>query len=136
MVPILHPRLPEAARAIRTSRMMELTGTEKTAAKKVAIDQEVFDFAQMLAPDVKGLEKTATGLVRLASSLFGLQGKKFAAVSDLQTNPVLRDASDKLAAVGVIEDTLNGMDTKLAHETRQLNRGYGTAVLCDLLSKT
>ena len=123
MVPILHPRLPETARAVRLSRMMELTGTEKTAEEKVAIDQEIFDFARGMASDAEGLEKTATGLIRLASSLCNFEKK--AAVSD--------EDAEKLAAIGVIEDTLAGVETKLAHEARLLNRGYGVAVMCDLL---
>lgn len=123
MVPPIHPRLPEAARTVRLSRMMELTGTVKTAEKKVALDQEIFDFARMFAPDAEGLEKTATGLVRLAVSLCSFE--KRASISD--------EAADKLAAVGVIEDTLSTVENKLAHETRLLNRGYGVAVLCDLL---
>jgi len=123
MVPVLHPRLPEAARAIRSSRMMELAGTEKTAAEKVAVDQEIFDFARGLAEDVEGLEKTATGLIRLGAALLNFEKKAQIADED----------AEKLAAIGVIEDTLNGVDTKLAHEARLLNRGYGVAVMCDLL---
>jgi hypothetical protein len=123
MVPFLHPRLPEAARAVRLSRMMELTGTEKTAEEKLAIDQDIFNFARSFAPDAEGLEKTATGLVRLGASLCSFEKK--ASISD--------DAAEKLATVGVIEDTLGSVETKLAREARMLNRGYGVAVLCDLL---
>jgi hypothetical protein len=105
--------------------MLELTGTEKTAEEKVAVDDEIFNFARLFAPDAEGLEKTATGLVRLASSLCHFEKKAY----------VSEEAAEKLAAVGVVEDVLKDIDTKLAHETRLLNRGYGVAVLCDLMIK-
>ncbi len=123
MIPILHPRFPEAARSVRLSRMLELTGTEKTAETKVALDSELFDFARLLAPDVDGLEKTATGLLRLAAGLSNFEKKASISAED----------AHKLAAIGVIEDTLGSLENKLACETRQLNRGYGIAVVCDLL---
>lgn len=123
MVALLHPRLPEAARAVRLSRMFELSDTEKTAAEKVVIDQEIFDFARMFAPDAGGLEKTATGLVRLADSLCNFE--KRASISD--------DDANTLAAIGVIEDSLANETSKLAQQARLLNRGYGIAVMCDLL---
>ena len=126
MVALLHPRLPEAARAVRLSRMFELSGTEKTAAKKIAVDQEIFDFAQVFAPDAEGLEKTATGLIRLADSLRNFE--KRASISD--------DDASTLAAIGVIEDSLaneTSKTSKLAQQARLLNRGYGVAVMCDLI---
>lgn len=123
MVALLHPRLPEAARAVRLSRMLELSGTEKTAAEKVALDQEIFDFARVFAPDAEGLEKTATGLIRLADSLRNFE--KRASISD--------DDASTLAAIGVIEDSLASETSKLAQQARLLNRGYGVAVMCDLI---
>ena len=123
MVALLHPRLPEAARAVRLSRMFELSGTEKTATEKMAIDQGIFDFARVFAPDAEGLEKTATGLIRLADSLRNFE--KRASISD--------DDASTLAAIGVIEDSLSNKTSKLAQQARLLNRGYGVAVMCDLI---
>jgi len=127
MLPVVHPRILDVARAVRLSRAAEKVASEE----KYAMDADIVGFAKNLLPGEKSAEQWAN----LGLSLYNFGRTKKASFA------LLKDGMAKLATAGVVDEALDGLDTsnedtaKLASQVRALNNQYAVTVMHDLLDR-